>query len=75
MHACDRVATLVYEQVVKGTEGHEVTERRFTLVRPVLDVVAMQEARVGAAREAAAMVAGAERAANRRWDGPATATD
>ena len=60
---------------MKRTESQEITERRFTLVRPVLDVVAVQKSRVAAAREAAALVTGVERAANRPWDGPATATN
>ena len=59
-------AALVNEQVLKRTEGHEILKRVFTTVRRVLDVMAVQDASVGAARQAAAPVAGVERAANRQ---------
>src|SRR5207247_1653893 len=53
----DGEAALVDEAMVAGAEEDEVGEARVAAVEPVADVVAVEEAGVGAAGEAAAAVA------------------
>ena len=57
--------SLVHQAVVQAAQGHEVGEFGLPAVGPVLDVMRIDIALVGAAGEAAAAVAGRERAADR----------
>jgi len=50
--------TLVHQPMMVPAEQHEVVEARFTAIRPVFDVMTVDELRVGTAREAATAVAG-----------------
>lgn len=63
------IAAFVHQPVMMAAELHEVVEARLATVGPVLDVVAVDVTRAGAAREAAAAVAGVQCAAHCRWVG------
>ncbi len=64
----DPIPILMHESVVPPAEQDEVVERGRTAVRPVLDVVCIQEPRVGAARERApVLVPDLERTSVRGW--------
>ena len=65
----DAEAALVDEVVMVVAERNEVREPRLAAVGPVPDVVALGIARVRAARESATLVAGSERALERRRNG------
>ncbi len=71
--ALEPVAALVHEPVVVAAQQHEVLDARRPSVRPVGDVVPVDEAMESAARKAAPSVARRERATNRRRNaaGPA----
>src|SRR5207248_9783985 len=64
----DRVAAFVDVAVVAAAEQDEVVEVRFAALAPMVEVVAVDETSVGAAGEAAAAVAGGERAAEGRCE-------
>src|SRR5262245_30106703 len=55
--ASDRVAALVHQPMMRGTQEHRIREARLAALRPVPHVVGIDEAGVGAARERAAAVA------------------
>ena len=52
--ALDAVAAFVHQRVMPGAQQHQVREAGFAVVRPMLDVMTVQEAVVVAARESAA---------------------
>ncbi len=52
----DAKAAFVHQRVVLRAQQHQVVECGLSSVRPVLDMVAMQEALVSAARECTAVV-------------------
>jgi hypothetical protein len=62
----DRASLFVDVAVVAAAERDQVVEIGLAAVAPVLDVVAVDEPRVGAAGETAAAVARAEGASQRR---------
>ena len=53
----DRVAAFVHQAVVVATQEHQVVEPCLAAVRPVVDVVGVDEALAGAAGKAAALIA------------------
>ena len=55
----DSEAALVHEPVVATAEQEQVRQLRLAAVRPVLDVVGVDESALGAAGKATAAVAGA----------------
>ena len=71
----DAVAALVDEVVMVVAERDEVREPRLAAVGPVPDVVALGIARVRATRESATLVAGLERALERRRNRARAPTD
>src|SRR4051812_25202705 len=70
-----RVSAFVEQPVMVAAELDEVAEAGLSPMCPVLDVVRVHEAPGGAAWEAAAAVAGGERAAESGRDRPCLAAD
>jgi len=67
------VASFVDHAVMMAAQGDEVVESRLATIGPVPHVVRMDEARMVAARKAAASVAGLQGAPQRRRDRPGLA--
>ena len=70
----DLEALLVYRAVVSPAQEHQVRERRWTTLRPVMDVVTLPKT-YATPREAAAAVAVVEGAPQSRRDRPRTGAD
>jgi hypothetical protein len=60
--ALDAEAAFVNQAMVIGAELDQVLQRGRTASRPVVDVVSMEESRVGAAGEPAAVISAAQSA-------------
>jgi len=66
--ATDGIPAFVDQAVLVATQKHEVLQTRLAAVRPVLDVMGVYEAMLGAAGEAAAVVTQTQGPPNRRRD-------
>jgi hypothetical protein len=73
--AFERIAALMHEPVVKAAQVHQVCELGGTAVRPVVDVMRVQEAPLRTAREPAAPVAAEKRAPQRGRHAAGAAAD
>jgi hypothetical protein len=58
------IATLVHQRMVEATQEQQIVEIGWSTVRPVRDVMTVDEAGVRAAREPTAPIAALERPAN-----------
>lgn len=65
----DRELAFVHQALVQAARGDEIGELRFSAVRPMINVVSVDEAFVSAPGESTARIAGIERASYRRRDG------
>ncbi len=54
---CDPAATFVQQRMVGTTQQHEIRQRGFAIVGPVLNVMAVDVAAVGVSRATAGAVA------------------
>jgi hypothetical protein len=70
-----RETFLVHQPMMNAAEQHEVLQLRLAAICPMFDVVGVGEALVGAARKAAALVAGLEGSAEGGGDCAGLAAD